>query len=51
MGDFESYIASVVTLTHQTKSPRLKRRVVFLFILGSCYTTFDAKLFEDAVKV
>ena len=25
-----------------------KRREVFLPILGSCYTTLDAKLFEDA---
>ena len=26
---------------------RSKRREVFLFILGRCYTTLDAKLFED----
>ena len=27
---------------------RSKRREEFLSILGSCYTTLDAKLFEDA---
>ena len=34
-----------------TKAPRSKRREVFLSILSSCYTTLDAKLFEDAATL
>ena len=30
---------------------RSKRREVFLSVVGSCYTTFDAKLFEDAATL
>ena len=33
------------------KALRSKRREVFPSILGSCYTTFDAKLFEDAATL
>ena len=28
-----------------------KRREVFLSILGNCYTTLDAKLFEEAATL
>ena len=34
--------------TFLTKALRSKRGEVFLSVLGSCYTTLDAKLFEDA---
>ena len=33
------------------KALRSKRREVFLSILGSCYTTLDAILFEDAATL
>ena len=38
-------------LTLLTKTLSSKRREVFLSILGSCYTTMDAKLFEDAATL
>ena len=41
----------ILILTLLTKALRWKRREVFLFILGNCYTTLDAKLFEDAVTL
>ena len=41
--------ASISTL--HTKAPWSKRREVFLSILSGCYTTLNAKLFEDAATL
>ena len=45
--DLRAFVRRVI-LTLLTKALRSKRRDVFLSILSSCYTTLDAKLFEDA---
>ena len=43
------YLLFILTLL--TKALRSKRREFFLSILGSYYTTLDAKLFEDAATL
>ena len=44
-------LPKILTRNLLTKTLRSKRREVFLSVLGSCHTTLDAKLFEDAATL
>ena len=49
--NLRAFVRAFFILTLLTKALWSKRREVFLFIFGSCYTTLDAKLFEDTATL